>query len=310
MPENTLKEYARNAYTRFSSLSRKAQVTRVVFGLLLIAGLIICVFAYRQIRYGTEREIFAQAHQADTVIVHVDNTLTAGLTATSPQEIADVIGELKVAQRQVDKASVSAQKLRKKARKSEVARIERIQNSLGVRTYLLAVAAELLQENKAAAQSLLFSKKSYVALKKGIMTAREAQKLARSSTPSDQQRFNTLVADSSQSFEEAQSALDAAKGEYPSADFNAYQTYIGACLQLNELSLSAHRAFVKKDNKATHDAINKYNDSSRTAAVLAREKVKPLNEVIMMAYKGKTEGLATQYISAREKVSIIDRQLR
>lgn len=310
MPENNLKEYVSNARTRFSGLSKKAQVTRVIFGVLLVIGLIAGVFAYRQIRYGAEHEIFAQARQADTVIVHIDKTLTAGLTAKSPQEIEGVIQELKVAQRQIDKASVSAQKLRKKARKNEVAHIERIQNSLGVRAYLLAVAVELLPENKAAAQSLISSKKSYDALKKGLNAAREAQKLAASSASADEQRFETLMADSLQAFEQAKTGLKTAQEAYPTADFSAYQTYIGACQQLNELSLSAHQAFVKKDNKATHDAINKYNDSSKTAAILAHEKVKPLNEVIMTAYKEKTEGLATQYISAREKVSIIDRQLR
>lgn len=310
MAEKTLKDFSKRACERWTSLPTKGKVglLAAVITLALIAGGI--TVAIDQSRNAQLNEIFAQASSVDKVIVDVDKVLTVGLSETSPAQITTAEHELNVAQRQIQSAITSAEKLKKKAAKKDQHRIELVQNSLGVRAYILSVAPELLLDNKQAAIALNEADKAWKSLTDGVQTSQDARDLQKSGKPADLKQSNKLYQQSTKSYEAAKTALQKAGTAFPDANFGAYFEYLDQCIKLNGYAQDANKNLLKKQKKQAQEAIKKYNEMSKSAAIFANENLKSLNSVIMAAYKVKTEALSNQYFSAREKVSIIDRQIR
>lgn len=295
---------------RFKELPRVYQLVSVAAFVALIIVIIGVVVGLRHAQRSAADEIIATANQVDTVIVHVDEVLTVGLTKDSPQEIDNAQKELTVATRQINQAIASAEKLKKKSSSNEKKRVELIQNSLGVRAYILSIAPELLRENKQAALCLLKAEEAWNHLTKGLDTQAKAQKLQTSSKEADISEALELEKQAANSYKQALETFAQARSLYEGADFDAYERYAQLCATMSEKAQAADEALLKKDKKAALDAIKQYNESSKAAAILATKELKPLNSVIMAAYKSNTTDLSNQYFSAREKVSVIDRQIR
>lgn len=310
MTQKTLKDYL--------SLSqqwlKKASTRSKVFALCAVVGcaalVLGIVFGFNALCQRDLRALYAQASQIDKVIVHIDEVLTVGLTSNSPRAITSTKKELIVAQRQVNDAVKEAEKLSKKASKKERAHIELVQNSLGVRAYILSLAPELLDDNLKAANALNDAEVAWKSLESGVRKNQEAQKLQAAKKPDDLKRANKHHREALEDYSQAQDSLAKAAEAMTEADFSAYNSYIQSCIDLSQAAIEANDALLNNKKDRAKVAVKKYNKVSKDAAILAHQGLKPLNSVIMTAYKIKTKELSSQYFSAREKVSSIDKQIR
>ena len=283
--------------------------------LILAAVLVVSLgvglgITFSSLRNAQLNAIYAQSSQVDEVIVDIDEVLTVGLTESSPAQIAAAQKELTVAQRQIDDAIKSAEKLKKKASEKEKAHLELVQNSLGVRAYILSVAPELLGANKQAAQSLVYAAQGWKYLQNGVRKSEQAQKVQAGGDNAQLNESITLHDQARDDFSLAQANIQKAQAALPEVNLSSYLDYIVHCEEMSKAAQDADRALLKNDKKQAKKFIKKYNKLSEEAAILAHENLKPLNSAIMATYKEKTEALSNQYFSAREKVSSIDRQIR
>lgn len=308
MVQNYLKDYfnkAQDRWAQFTPRKRAAIIVAVVFAISLVVGLGITVSSLRNAQLNA---IYAQSSQVDEVIVDIDEVLTVGLTKSSPSRIASAQKELAVAQRQINDAIKSAEKLKKQASKKDRQHLELIQNSLGVRAYILSVAPELLGDNKQAATCLLYASRGWGSLKNGVLKSQQAQKLQ--SDTSKLEESIELHKQAQSDYSLAQADFQKAQTAFPEVNLSPYFEYLTHCSDMSQAAQDADEALLKNDKKEAQKFIKKYNKLSEEAAILAHENLKPLNSVIMATYKEKTESLSNQYFSAREKVSSIDRQIR
>lgn len=310
MTQKTLKDYlfAIQDFLKKAPLRTKVLVAcAVVLVFLLCGGLIYGINSQRQSRL---HQIFAQASQVDSVIVDIDEVLTVALTDASIPKIEAAQKELVVAQRQIANAIKSAEALKKKTPKDEQKEVELVQNSLGVREYILSVSPDLLLANLQAAQALEHADAAWTSLENGVRKSKQAQEKQANPTRAALEESIELNRQAQRDFSTAQSALESATAAFSEADFSPYMQYIEMSRDLATTAIEADQLLLKKQDKAAKQAIKKYNKLSKDAAVMAHENIVSLNSVIMAAYRIKTEALSNQYFSAREKVSSIDKQIR
>lgn len=310
MTQKTLKNYAKTAEEFLKAAPPRTKVLiacGVVLAVLLVVGL---VFGLSTVRQSRLRQIYEQASQVDSVIVDVDEVLTVALSKDSVANIEAAQKELAVAQRQIDDAIKSAATLKKKAPKNQQKDIELVQNSLGVRAYILSVAPDLLLANLQAAKALAAADTAWGSLENGVRKSQQAQVKQKGKTKVELEEGIALNKQAQLDFAVAQSAITTASAEFSEANFAPYLQYVQICTDMSATAIKADQLLIKKQDKAAKKAIKKYNELSKDAAVLAHENNVSLNSVIMAAYKIKTEALSNQYFSAREKVSSIDKQIR
>lgn len=310
MVQNFLKDYLKKAQRMWSQFTPRTHLVLILAAVLVVSLGVGLGVTFSSLRNAQLNAIYAQSSQVDEVIVDIDEVLTVGLTESSPEQIAAAQKELTVAQRQIDDAIKSAEKLKKKASEKEKAHLELVQNSLGVRAYILSVAPELLGANKQAAQSLVYAAQGWKYLQNGVRKSEQAQKVQAGGDNAQLNESITLHAQARDDFSLAQANIQKAQAALPEVNLSSYLDYIVHCEEMSKAAQDADRALLKNDKKQAKKFIKKYNKLSEEAAILAHENLKPLNSAIMATYKEKTEALSNQYFSAREKVSSIDRQIR
>ena len=310
MVQNFLKDYLKKAQRMWSQFTPRTHLVLILAAVLVVSLGVGLGITFSSLRNAQLNAIYAQSSQVDEVIVDIDEVLTVGLTESSPEQIAAAQKELTVAQRQIDDAIKSAEKLKKKASEKEKAHLELVQNSLGVRAYILSVAPELLGANKQAAQSLVYAAQGWKYLQNGVRKSEQAQKVQAGGDNAQLNESITLHDQARDDFSLAQANIQKAQAALPEVNLSSYLDYIVHCEEMSKAAQDADRALLKNDKKQAKKFIKKYNKLSEEAAILAHENLKPLNSAIMATYKEKTEALSNQYFSAREKVSSIDRQIR
>lgn len=301
--------------TSRSKRHAKRRVVRVgagiAAGVVVIAALGIgAFFLYRASGEGLQKKAVQEASYGDAVIEGIDDIVTANVDARTPSDIESLQKRIDPARRHLQEATRLLDRAAGKEAGKDKEQIEAMRLSVSAREDILKLAPELLNENLVAAQTLIQAGKGWEQLNEGLSC--NASSVAQLSVRDETHVMlaRELAKQAATAFEKAGTSFNQAQTIMPEADMTAYVHYASERKDLAEQLVTVDNAFLKKQTPAARAGLAAYNEGDRALAKLSKKTMRPLGTIIAEAYKARSGLLTQQYFSARERVAIMDKQVR